>query len=152
MRQRNLDGRCSAQRGRNARHDFNSHVRLAQRFDFLAAATEDERIAALEAHHALARHGGLNHAAVDFVLRHRMLALGLADMDDLGGGRDQLHDAFADQPVSKHDFRRSDFTRSANRQQVGIARPCADQDDMPPRSWASRNIRGSGRAGHLFAL
>ena len=52
-------------------HDLELDPGLAQRLALLAAAAEDERVAALEPDDALARAGGLDQALVDLLLRHR---------------------------------------------------------------------------------
>ena len=56
----------------------------AQVIEFLAAAPEHERIAALEAHDAQARLRRLDQPAVDLVLADAGLAAPLADEDALG--------------------------------------------------------------------
>ena len=43
--------------GGNAGDDFKRYARRRERFQFLAAAPEHERVAALEPHHAFARAG-----------------------------------------------------------------------------------------------
>ena len=84
MRQRDLRGGGAAERGGNTWDDFDVDIGGAERFDFFAATTEDEGVAALEAHDALAGLRGFNHATLDFVLGDGVLALGLADVNDLG--------------------------------------------------------------------
>ena len=58
--------------------------------ELLAAAAEDVRVAALEAHDRLAVAGELDEQRVDRVLRHGVVAGQLADVDDLGAQLDAL--------------------------------------------------------------
>ena len=55
-----LDNRGSGNRGGNARDDRDVNVMTAKRCDLLAAAAENERIAALEADHGVAGSGVKN--------------------------------------------------------------------------------------------
>ena len=81
------DGNASVRKRRDgrtdARHDLECDARFAQRLRFFAAATEDERIAALESHdaHAFARFSDCER--FDIRLRHRMRAAALTDEDAL---------------------------------------------------------------------
>ena len=79
-----------------------------QKRELLAAAAEHVRVAALEAHDALALAGELHEQGVDGVLRHGVVARELADVDDLGaqldavGGETVEHGAGAE-PVGDDD-------------------------------------------------
>ncbi len=55
-----------------------------QHLQFLAAAAEDEGVAALEPHHLPARARQLHEQGVDVVLRHAVVVALLADIDALG--------------------------------------------------------------------
>ena len=57
--------------GRDAGDDLERDAGRGQGQGLLAAAAEDERIAALEAHHALAAARGADHQRVDRLLVHR---------------------------------------------------------------------------------
>ena len=70
-----------ADRGRDARHDFERDAGAAQHPQFLAAAAEDERVAALEAHDRAAAARVFDQQGVDPRLRHRRAAAFLADVD-----------------------------------------------------------------------
>ena len=74
-------------RRRNARgdpgHDLEIDVSLAQRQRLLAAATEHERVAALQAHHLAPGAGALDHQRLRVLLGHRLAAALLADEQQL---------------------------------------------------------------------
>ena len=57
--------------GRNARHDFERNFFRRERLGFLAAAAENERVAALEPHDGFAFSGPGDDERGDFRLRHR---------------------------------------------------------------------------------
>ncbi len=56
---------------------------------FLAAAAEDERVAALQAHHLPTFARQANKQRVDVLLRHAVMAALLADVNALGIAADQ---------------------------------------------------------------
>ena len=72
--------------GGHPRHDLELDPGRAQRLALLAAAAEDERVAALEPHDALARRGRLDQPLADLLLGNRGNAGLLADVDQLGVG------------------------------------------------------------------
>ena len=63
-----------------------------EEFEFLAAAPEDERVAALEADDAPADPRVLEQQFVDAVLRHRVTAGHLADADAVGIAPGEVQD------------------------------------------------------------
>ena len=82
------DGDAGVGGGGDARGDAGDDLELdpgrAQRFALLAAATEDEGVAALEADDALAGLRRLDQPLPDLLLRYRRHAGLLADVDQLG--------------------------------------------------------------------
>ena len=64
----------AGERGGDAGYDFELDAVRAQHFQFLAAAAEHERIAALQPHHALAGARVLEHQRVDLLLRGVVVA------------------------------------------------------------------------------
>ncbi len=64
--------------GGNARHHLEGNALGGQLLDLLAAPTEDERVAALQAQHALTLLGQLHQAPIDLFLGQRMLGALLA--------------------------------------------------------------------------
>ena len=93
-------------------------------------ASEDERVAALEAHDALARARVLDERGVDLLLRHRHAARRLADVDALrviGAGVEQRRRGEA---VVEHDLGLAQRLQAALRHEPRIARPRADEPDV----------------------
>ena len=65
-------------------HDLERDPGRAARLRLLAAAPEDERVAALQAHHVAPGERVLDEQPRRLVLRHLLAAADLADVDDLG--------------------------------------------------------------------
>ena len=84
MGQRNTGVGGASQGGRDTGHDLERHVGCMQRQRLLAASAEDQRVAALEADHALSGTRQAYQQGVDVFLCHAMMGAGLADKDALG--------------------------------------------------------------------
>ena len=123
----------AARSGSHARHDLEGDALARQRFDLLAAAPEDERIAALQAQHTFALAGEAHQHFADLILRHGVVLGLLADKDTLGVAADQVEDAVADQPVVQHHVGLLHQPECAEGKQIRIARPCAYQVDLTDR-------------------
>jgi len=83
----------------NAGNDLERDARGVQRLRLFAAATEDERIAALEAYDALTVSCLFDHQARDLVLRHGLHSAALSHEDSLAMRRRQRQDRIADQGI-----------------------------------------------------
>ena len=70
----------------HARHDLEVDARVTKRFGFLRDATKERRAPALEAHHASARAGPLDHQAMNLLLRHLGAVPDLADRNPFRSG------------------------------------------------------------------
>ena len=117
-----------AARGRgDAGHDLEGDALGGERLDLLAAAPEDEGVAALEAHDALALLGQAHQQVVDVLLRHRVLRALLAGVDALGVRAHEVEDRPRDQPVVDHDVGALHEAQRAEGEQVRIAGAGADQ-------------------------
>ena len=81
--QRNAGIAGDTARGCDAWYDFKVHAMLRQFLHLLAAASEHERIPALQAHNLLALAGLLHQQRVDVLLAHRMFAAPLAGINEL---------------------------------------------------------------------
>ncbi len=83
MGQRNAGVSRRAQRSRHARHDFVLNAGLGQRFGLFAAASKNERIAALETDYAPAGEGGFDQPLMDVVNSLGMTARQLVAAEEL---------------------------------------------------------------------
>ncbi len=113
---------------RDARHDLEVDAGAGERERFLATASEDERVAALQAHHPPAVEAELDQQGIDQLLRDGR-AGALADVDQLGLGVRQGEDARADERVVDDDLGLLQPSQATDRQQLRIARSGADERD-----------------------
>ena len=93
VRQRHAGVGRDAERRGDAGNDLEGDAGIGQRFGFFAAAAEDERIAALEAHHVPAAARALDEHGADFFLGEGVGGFLLADVDALGGGGGEIEQA-----------------------------------------------------------
>jgi len=82
------------------------HAGPGQRLQLLSAPAEDEGVAPLQPHHAVARLGLLQQDLVDPVLGDRVAGRLLAHVDLPGRPGDQIQYGGAHQPVVDHHVRR----------------------------------------------
>ncbi len=114
---------------RDAGHDAERHAGLDQRQGLLAAAPEDEGIAALEPQHPPAVARQLDQAARDVGLLRRGLAAALAGELELGAGPRKGQHALAHQGVVDHHVGLAQRVVGGQGQQARIAGPGADEPD-----------------------
>ena len=127
MRQRNPGVGGASIRGCDAGHHFEMDTGLVQRFQFLTAATEHERIATLEPHHARAAAGMVDQQAMDpGLIDARSLRL-FADIDHLRIAARHRQDFGADQMVVQDHVGFVQGAQCAQGQQAGIAGAGTDQ-------------------------
>ena len=126
---------------RDAGHHLAANACSAQRKRLLAASSEHERVAALQAHDAAASARGANHQRVDPVLRERMTSRALADEEPLRVPR-VPQDPLVDERVIQDEIGRAQARDRLARQQRGIAGPRADERDLAPS--AGLRAEGSG--------
>jgi hypothetical protein len=127
LRDRNAErGRCG-DAGGDAVHDFDRESRRAERGQFLAAAAEHERIAALEPRDAAARAQMHEHRGDDRLLRRRCMSAALADVLDVCIGTRMAQYVGVHEIVDEQHVRRTDRTDGLERQQVGVAGAGADE-------------------------
>ena len=96
---------------------------LGQRLDLLAAAAEQERVAALEPQHALALLGEADEQRADLLLRQFVIVGTLADIDALGLAPHEGHDPLVGQAVVEHDVGLLHEAEGAEGDEVGVAGP-----------------------------
>ena len=75
----------------------------------------------------------LDEQLVDLVLRHRVPARRLADVDDLHVGAEFVEHGERGQPIDDDDVSRRQFTTGPKGEQVLVARPAADEHHVPAR-------------------
>ena len=112
---------------RDAGHDLERDIPVRQRFDFLAAASEDEWVSAFQTHYPLALPCELHQQGIDRLLRHGVLPAALADVDAFGVRTGQLEDRRRDEIVIDDGIGVPEQPRRAQREQLGIPGPGADQ-------------------------
>ena len=100
---------------------------LGQQLQLLAAATEEEGVTSLEAHHVFTLHGLVQQDLIDLVLGHRVAGGLLAHVDVLGLLRHHGQNGGADQPVIHHHLRLLEGLQPLPGQQAGVAGACPHQ-------------------------
>ena len=100
---RNAAIAAAAGRRGNARYDFERNAVLAQNQRFLAAATEDVRVAALEAHQASTGQCEVHDDVVDLILRYAVFARRFTDRYLADPVRNKRENFGADQAIENDD-------------------------------------------------
>src|SRR6476469_3568822 len=88
----------------DSRNDFETNAVLRQLFQFLATATEDERIAPFQATDALTLQRELHQKIVNTFLRDMCIARSLANVDSLSITSSEIDDFIGDQAVIENDI------------------------------------------------
>ena len=125
--QRRLELRGGAEACGNAGDHRIGDAGGAQRFDLLAAAAEDEGIAALQPHRALAGFRRLDQQLVDRILADAGLADAAADRNARGVAADAIENFGRHQFVVENDVGVLQRAQRLDGEQIRIARPGADQ-------------------------
>ena len=107
--------------------DFERHAGGFERVNFLGQASEDSRVAALQANDFQAAARGFDHARVDFGLGRAFGAVALADARDFGLRRGQRKDRWGHEIVMQNHGGASDEPLGLDGQQVRVAGAGADQ-------------------------
>src|SRR5439155_11136466 len=128
MGQGNAGVRRRRDGGADARDDLEWYAGGREGLGLLAAATEHERVAALEPHHAAAAPGVHHEQRVDPLLRQRVIAAGLAGKDAARARRFGEQPRI-DEPVIDDDLRPPQQRKPANGHEAGIAGPRPDESD-----------------------
>ena len=116
----------------DARHGVAGNAGSGQRLGLFAAAPEDIRITALQAHQRAAALRQPHHEFDDAFLRQGVVAALLADINPFGAGRDMLKHVIGHKVVIQHQISAGQRTGCLEREQVGIARTRAHQSDTAP--------------------
>ena len=129
VRERHAQRRGGGQPRGDAADDAHVDAGFVQGLQLLAAAAEDERIAALEAHDLLALARRRHHQLVDEALRRAAAAAALAHVDDARAGRGERHDLGADEVVHQQHGGGPDRLDGLEGEQFGVAGAGADEGD-----------------------
>ena len=129
MRQGNPRGGGAGRGGGDAGHDLGPDAGGIEGLQLLAAAPEDEGVAALKANHPFAQARLGDEDIVDLVLGHRMAARGLAHVDTVGIAAREVEHAVADQPVVDDDVGLFQKALAPQGDEVRRSRPGADDMD-----------------------
>jgi hypothetical protein len=116
--------------GGDARHDLEGHAHPGQGLGLLAAATEDERIAALEADSRATGACLLDEQGVDLLLGQGRRTRPLTDVAQLGLGAGTVERPSRDEPVVEDGVGRGDELERATGHEPGIPGSRADQVDL----------------------
>ncbi len=129
--------------------DLEGDAGVAQRLRLLAAATEDERVAALQPDDRAALARDPHQLRLGIGLLHRDPPGGLADVDQLGVLACAGERAGGNQAVVEDRVGGGDQGEGPSRHQPGVAGSGADEvDDAGARGPARLGRGGVGRAGH----
>ena len=124
--------------GGDAGHHLEGHAGLEQLLELLAATPEDERVAALQAHHLAALPGQAHQQPVDLFLGQGVVAGLLADVDHLGAAAGKLQHAIAHQVIDHQRVGLPDQAGGAQGEQLRVAGAGADQGDPAHRAGIER--------------
>ncbi|ESR70547.1 hypothetical protein T266_15020 [Pseudomonas aeruginosa VRFPA05] len=119
--------------GGDARDHLAVDAGFEQALQLLGAATEDERVAALQADHPALLPGQAHQQLVDFFLRQAVVAAALADVDALAAFRQEGDQFAGDQAVVDHHLGLLQQGPGAQGEQARIAGAGADQGDAAGR-------------------
>ena len=129
VRQRHAERCHGGEAGGDAVDDLDHDALRTQPLGLFAAAAEDERVAALEAHHVLAVQRLGREQLVDEGLGRAPAAAALADVHDARGGRGERKHRVADQVVDQQHGGATDRAHRLERQQLRVPGAGADQRD-----------------------
>ena len=121
-------------------HDLEGDLGGDERLGLLAAAAEDERVAALQPHDARPGAGAVDEQVLDLALLDRRVAGLLADVEELGVVADAVERAGRDQAVVEDDVGARQELERARRHQARVPWPGADEIDDPSAGSATHAI------------
>ena len=140
VRERHAGRGRGAERGGDSGNDAPRDTVGGEHLELLAATTEDQRIAALEARHPLALARQAHQQLVDTLLLSAIADF-LADEDPLGIAPCALEDRLGNQPVVENHVRLLQQLQRAQREQIRIAGTGADEVDLPGSAPRRRRAR-----------
>ncbi len=133
MGERDLRGGRGTQRGGDAGHHVHRHTGGMAGFRLLAAASEHEGIAALEANDIMSRQSFPHEQGVDLFLLHRVPRAAFGHGDQASRGLRHGQDRRIDQSVVHDERGIHQQPGGAQRQEIGVSGTGADQMDSADR-------------------
>ena len=130
MRERHAGVGGDAQRRGDAGDDFEGDAGIGQRFGLFAAASEDERIAALEPDHGEAAARALDQHGADLFLGEGVGGFLLADVEALGVGRGEIEQGVGGEVVEEDGVGLLQNAAAFDGDEIGIAGPGAYEVDL----------------------
>src|SRR5690606_16773211 len=130
MRERNTCISGATCRCGDAGHHFEPDPCRRKRLQLLAAAAENEGIAALQPAYALALLGEPDQQRIDLLLRDVRCARRLAYIDALRIAPREIEHLPRHEAVVQHDIRILQRAQSPQGEQTRITRPCTDEHDL----------------------
>ena len=128
----NARSRCGALGRTDARHGVTGNAGGCQRLGLFAAAPEDIRITALQAHQRAAALRQPHHEFDDAFLRQGVVAALLADVDAFSSHSDMPEHIAGHQVVIKHQIGTGKHACRLEREQLRVTGPRAHQSDTAP--------------------
>ncbi|OQA09241.1 MAG: hypothetical protein BWY66_00649 [bacterium ADurb.Bin374] len=119
--------------GGDTGNEFERDAGFCEFFHFFAASAEDKRVSALEADDQFALPSTIDEKAVDRVLRQRVIARSLADIDEFGAGLGHAEEGGSAELVVNDDVGGAHDLQAANGDQARIAWAGADKKDFAAR-------------------
>ena len=129
MRHRDARGRRHRDRTRDAGHDLAVDAGFDAGEQLFGAATEDERVATFEPHHAFSLLRKGNQQRIDLVLRQRVVVRSFAGLDHLDIRRKLVEQSSWAEPIDDNNVGLGQQSAAANGDEVGVARAAADKGD-----------------------
>jgi hypothetical protein len=136
MSYRNTRPRGSGNRARNPGNDFKRNARFNQCARFLAAASENERVASFQPAHGFAFTGFFDHEPFDAFLLSVFVSRLFADVYNFRIATGFIEQSFVDKAIVEHDVGFAQACQAPHGNQVRISRTSADD------KYSSRVLHG----------
>ena len=139
---------CQSRRGgkgcSDARHHANPHAVRPAGFEFFSGAGEDGRISALQPYDAFSRKREFDEKRVDILLPAGAAMALLADKDAPRLAPGEFEHRSGDEPVVEDHVGSLQFADRLQGQELGVARPCADNHHfaLRPLPFARGDVPG----------
>ena len=143
MRERNAAVGGDSQRRGHARNHFERDARFNQRFHFLTAAAEDERVAALQPNDREPAPRALDHHGADLFLREGVHGFLLADVDALAILAREIEQVLVGKMIVEHGVGEGEQLAALPGDEVRVARAGSNQIDLTHVTVAHALVRAA---------